>query len=84
MGASLTRPGWAAQSAHKTRDKWLAMLLSDSTSIAFFLSGNDYAAFNVMMSFGHSIGVFITILQPANKISERFIDALEHKAISGE
>jgi hypothetical protein len=37
------------------------------------------------MSFGYSIGDFITILQLANKIRERFVDAPEKfKAISDE
>jgi hypothetical protein len=53
--------------------------------LAFFLGGNRNAAFNVTMSFGFSIGDFITILQLANKIRERFVDAPEQfKAISDE
>jgi hypothetical protein len=37
------------------------------------------------MNFGYSVGDFITILQQANKIRERFVDAPgQFKAISDE
>jgi len=41
--------------------------------------------FEVTMSFGFDVGDFITLLQLANKIRERFVNALEQfKAISDE
>jgi hypothetical protein len=50
-----------------------------------FIYGNDGAAFKSTMSFGFSVGDFITVLQLANQIRQRFVDAPERfKAISEE
>jgi hypothetical protein len=47
--------------------------------------GNDGAAFKSTMSFGFSVGDFITVLQLANQIRQRFVDAPEQfKSISEE
>lgn len=54
-----------------------------TTSLA--ICGNDNAPFKVTMSFGFGVGDFITVLQLANKIRERFVDAPEQfEAISDE
>ena len=53
--------------------------------LASFLRGSGNAIFNVTMSFGFSVGDFVTILKLANNIRERFVDAPEQfKAISDE
>jgi hypothetical protein len=57
-----------------------------TTSFALQLSfscSNQGTTFNATMSFGFSIGDFITVLQLANQIRTRFVDAPEQfKAIS--
>ena len=67
------------------RDFYLHNVSAFVRYLAFFLRGSGNAILNVTMSFGFSVSDFITILQLANNIRERFVDAPEQfKAISDE
>ena len=77
--------GGVAKSTKRDNGSRTSIIACDVRYLAFFLSRNDDAAFNVTMSFGYSVGDSITIIQLANKIRERFVDAPEQfKATSDE